>query len=451
MLDPRGKTVRTLALLTALCFVNLEIAALTQGRFVLPAAYAAGKDQRVAIFVFPNSSKAAGDAQVLQTLMREEITRLEGVRNVTGSPDPEVSAGTLVGASVEDGFRALNVRDHARAATVFSGAYDKLVRYTGPLDKRLLARTLKGLGVAKVMSGQIRAGQEMMTASLNLWADQLAPEYGYTLDVQNAFREAQRQHSENATGGLAVVTDPPGAEVSVGGKVRGYTPVAVPDLDAGLQWVQVSRDGYERLGAFVDIPSGDNAAQRFTLTARPDVAKYEDLIAKAEKSLTKRSLADDVIGPLRLLLGADSIIVLQLNSRGNSYDLRGWRGAVSVEPLSTSIARDANFISNLQAFLGNALGTGLMPPEANLPLDSPPSASVLATGREEEDLYINPDDPILKSKQDAGGSSITKKWWFWVIVGGAVAGVTAGAVVLFSGNDSGSGPVGDIHVNLNRL
>ncbi len=451
MLHPRGKTVRTLALLTALCFVNLEIAALTQGRFAMPAAYAAGKDQRVAVFVFPASSKAAGDAQVLQTLMREEVGRLEGVRNVTGAPDPDVSAATLVGASVEDGFRALNVRDHAGAARIFQGAYDKLVRYTGPQDKRLLARTLKGLGVAKVMAGQIRAGQEMIGASLNLWPEQLAPEYGYTLDVQNAFKETQRQHSEDATGGLAVVTDPPGAEVSVGGKVRGYTPVAVADLDAGLQWVQVSLDGYERLGAFVEIPSGDNAAQRFTLNGRADADKYQDLIAKAEKSLTKRALADDVTGPLRMMLGADSLIVLSLNPRGNSYELRGWMGGVAVDTLSTSIARDANFIGNLQAFLAKTLGTGTMPPQANLPLDSPPSASVMATGREEEDLYIDPDDPILKSKKDSEGSSITKKWWFWVIVGGAVAGVTAGAVVLFSGNDSGSGPVGDINVNLNRL
>ncbi|MCB9789275.1 MAG: PEGA domain-containing protein [Deltaproteobacteria bacterium] len=451
MLHPRGKTVRTLALLTALCFVNLEIAALTQGRFVLPTASAAGKDQRVAIFVFPGSKGATGDAQVLQTLMREEAARLEGVRIVTGSPDPDVSAATLVGASVEDGFRALNVRDHATAAAAFSGAYDKLVRYTGPLDKRLLARVLKGLGVARVMAGQIRGGQEMMAASLNLWPDQLAPEYGYTLDVQNAFKETQRRHAEEATGGLAVVTDPPGAEVSVGGKVRGYTPVAVADLDAGLQWVQVSLDGYERLGAFVDIPAGDNAAQRFTLTPRADAAKYEDLMDKAQRSLSRRSLADDVTGPLRMMLGADSLVVLQLNTRGNSYELRGWHGGVSVDSLSTTIARDANFISNLQGFLSKTLGAHAVVAEANRPLDSPPSASVLATGREEEDLYIDPDDPILKTKSDAGGDSITKKWWFWLIVGGAVAGVTAGAVVLFSGNDSGSGPVGDINVDLNGL
>ena len=71
--------------------------------------------------------------------------------------------------------------------------------------------------------------------SFNLWPEQRAAEYGYTLDVLQTYKGVERMRSEEATGGIAVITDPEGAEVSIDGTVVGYAPVKQSDLAPGLR------------------------------------------------------------------------------------------------------------------------------------------------------------------------------------------------------------------------
>ncbi|MGM0577337.1 MAG: PEGA domain-containing protein [Myxococcota bacterium] len=462
MLHPRGKTYRTLAVLTAVGVFNLEMVALMHGRLTLPTARAqaqpeaparaAAEERRVALIVFPRRSADEGDAQVLQTLMRQEVERLKDVSVVTGSPDPAEDAQSVAADLVEAGFRALNVRDHVEAEARLSEAYEKLIRHTGPLDRRLMARALKGLGVARVMAGQMRAGKDMMRASLNLWPEQIPPEYGYTLDVLNAFKDVQRQRTEQASGSVDVVTEPAGAEVRIDGEVRGYSPVSVPDLAPGMHWVQAQLDGYVRQGSLVEVPSGEAEQVRYSLQARQDHDAYSDVMGDVQRRFGSRRVVGRANPKLIDMLRADDVLLVQVDPRGNGYRLTAWHGdAEGVEQAKKTIQRDADFLSNIQSFLTATLGAELGAEEAALRLDAPPKSSVLATGEEEEDLYIDPDDPILKSPEEEEEESVTSKWWFWAIVGGVAAGAVAGGVVLFSGTDAGSGPTGDITVDLHGL
>ena len=453
LLDPRALAFRLLAAFMVLAFLNLDFAILTQGRIEAPSASAQVKERRVALFVLPKSDAVEGDAQVLQTLLRGEVAKLNGVRLVTGTPDPAGNVENQVGPAIEDGIRALNSKDDARAEEYLSQAYETLIRNSGPLPRRAMARTLKGLGVARVMGGQLRAGQEMMRASLNLWPDQQPPEYAYSLDVLNAFKTVQQQHMEGTPGGVAVITEPAGASVSIGGDVKGYATLKVGDLPAGLHWIEASLDGFERAGAFVEIRGGEETTHRFALQPRANSEAYETTMDEARRYIRNKRKVGGVLSGLNALLGADEVIFVNASGKGSSYVFKGWhQSATGLAPLKVTINRDAQFLTSLQQFVAVTLNAETAEEEVMLPLDAPPRATEVAGGGEgSDDLFIDPTDNILKSEAGAEKPSVIETWWFWTIIGSAVAGIAVGLGVALSGEEVEQGPVGDVTIDLNTF
>ncbi|MEC9071966.1 MAG: PEGA domain-containing protein, partial [Myxococcota bacterium] len=350
------------------------------------------------------------------------------------------------------GFDALADREHGAAETLFQGAFDVLSRHTGQLDRRLMARTLKGLGVARAMAGQVGPAQEMMGASLNMWPDQQPAEYAYSRDVLATFKGTQRKQMNQSTGNIMVATNPEGAEVSVDGVVVGVGPVSVPELAAGRHWVSVAEDGYVRSAAFVDVAPGESLGHRVVLEERPNREAWDTVIDKMPKAFRSKRTAKGVMPALVSILEADEVIVLQLDKRGG-YKLKGWhQSADGLAPAKLTLARDASFITNLNGFVDGTLNATVDENEQGI-LDAPPAdTTVMEVGGDPTDeLFIDPNDPILKTKKKRRGRSITKEWWFWTAIGGTAAALTVGAIVLFSQQDEGKGPVGDLVINFNRV
>ena len=453
LLDPRAPAVRFTAVLVAVCILNLDFALVAQGRLEPQVANAQGKERRVALFVLPKTDAVEGDAQVLQHLLRSEVARLKGVRLVTWTPEPDASVENQVGPAIEDGVRALNSKDDARAEEYLSEAYETLIRNTGPLPRRAMARTLKGLGVARVMSGQLRAGQEMMRASLNLWPDQQPPEYEYSLDVLNAFKTVQQQHIEGATGGVAVITEPAGARVSLGGEVKGYATLKVTDQPAGLHWVEATLDGYERAGAFVEIRAGEETTHRFALQPRANSGSYEGLMDDAKRHIRSKRKMGSVLPGLNALLGSEEVVIVTASAKGSAYAFRGWyQSPAGLAPVKVTVNRDAQFLTSLQQFMAVTLNAETAEEDVMLPLDAPPRSSEVSGGSQgNDDLFIDPTDSILKSESGAESQSVIETWWFWTIVGSALAGIAVGLGVALSGEEVEQGPVGDVMIQLNEF
>ncbi len=454
LLDPRATAFRVLAAFMVLAFLNLDFAILLEGKIQAPSASAQENVRRVALFVVAKNDAVEGDAQVLQTLLRSEVANLNGVRLITGTPEPQGNIVNQVSPAIEDGVRALNSKDDARAEEYLSQAYETLIRHKGALPRRAMARTLKGLGVARVMGGQLRAGQEMMRASLNLWPDQNPAEYGYSLDVKNAFKTVQEQHLEGTPGGVAVITEPEGASVSFGGDVKGYATLKVGDLPAGLHWVEATLDGYERAGAFVEVRGGEDTTHRFTLQPRPQAEEYENLIDEARRQIRRKKKMENTVLPgLRALVGADEVMFVTVGGKGGSYVFQGWyQNASGLKALRETITRDAQFLASLQQFVAMTIGAEPGEEEVMLPLDAPPQSSEVAGGGEgSDDLFIDPTDNILKSEGGAEEVSVIETWWFWTIIGSAVAGIAVGLGVALSGEEVEQGPVGDVTIDLNTF
>jgi hypothetical protein len=442
----KGRGVRFVAALTTLALL-LSTAQLPLFGLRGVAQAAPSTPKRVALFVFPKNRNAAGDAQVLQAFMRSELLRLIGVTPVAASGEPPVPVRSLVLPSVEKGFQLLNDRNSAQAEGVFEKALKDISQYKGPLERRLLARVLKGLGSAQVMNGDITTGQENLDACLNLWPSQQLSDYGWTLDLRTAFNELVNKRTEMEPGSVEVDTEPAGAVVRVGGVLKGFSPVTVSDLAPGRHWIETSLDGYRWQGMFVDVPAGDSAIHSVELDPVPNQGVFAAAYKALEKGLP-RGQVGQAMGELASAASADVVLALELSSTNSGYVLSGFlRERGEPQKISKTINADGDLPGALRAFLSGVLKVEAAADDSDLPLDGPPMASVMG----DDDIVIDPRDPIFSTGDKKSESSVTSEWWFWTLVGGLAAGLVAGGVVLFGASEEGSGPAGNVVINVNRL
>lgn len=448
----RRRLMRAVAVTTLFAFaVVADFAALpTGGLWAVHGAHAAesGPKRRVALFVLPKRRGGEGDAKVFESVLRGELSKLRGVVAVGVNNDPAAPITRTAGPLVEAGFRALNDKKVPEAVQSFKQAVDLVTTYRGPFDRRLFARALKGLGVASVMNGQIPDAERMIVASLNVWPDQQVGEYGWTLDTRTTFRDIERQRGEQAQGTIEVSTEPSGAEVRVDGVLRGFAPYEVTGLPAGEHWVEATLDGYSRGGTFIDVQPGEGSIAYLELESVPDSRTFTAAKANVARLMRSNQVASPLSNVQRIAV-ADAVLVFELDRSHGSYNLEGWSriGNGSIERQQVSIAEDGQPLDEARNFMAGILKTDLAPEDDLVALDGPPQASMMGSG----DLFIDPNDPIFKQDEKKQAESITEKWWFWAIAGGVTAALVVGGVILFSGGDSGSGPTGNVLVNMHGL
>jgi hypothetical protein len=410
-------------------------------------AQSQGRKQRIALFVLPQKGTSTEVSTVIQTLVRQQLAELEQVRVLTGSPDPITSVAAKLRSEVENAYRALNDRKYAGSLGLFQTVYQAIIRYEGPFEQRLMARTVKGLAVSLAATGNTTKAKEMMRTGFNLWPGQAAGDYAYTLAVQNLFKEVEKEFEGAAAGKIDIVSEPPGAVVRVNGTVKGYTPYTVEEAPAGPSWVSVQLDGHIRQGTFVDVASGKMAGHGFALQPVRNEAAYKTLMRNVWRTFTRERKVGTALEDLRTFLRADGIIFLQLTAR-RSYALKGWYvGATpNAIPLRGSFNPGATLLKDIQSWLAQSLNRKVEPTLDPLPLDAPPQASVIVS--DSDMIFIDPNDPILQTKKAEVADPITGKWWFWAIIGGATASVAGMVAVMLGEQGKAKGPVGDLTIRL---
>ncbi|TNF29017.1 MAG: PEGA domain-containing protein [Deltaproteobacteria bacterium] len=427
-----------------------DLSVLPSGALTVRGAHAAesGAKRRVALFVVPKRRGGDGEAKVLESLLRGELGKLRGIVAVGVNNDPAVPITRTAGPLVEEGFRALNDKQAGEAVDAFSKAFDLVTTYRGPFDRRLFARTLKGFGVASVLNGNIPDAERMIVAALNVWPDQQVGEYGWTLDSRTTFRDIERKRSEAALGSIEVTTEPDGAEVHVDGVLRGFAPVEVGDLAIGEHWVEATIDGRTRAGTLIMVQPGEGSIAYLELDEAADGRTFRAAMANVARLMRSNQVASP-LSQVQRIAAADAVIVLEVDKSGGAYTFEGWSrsGAGDVERQRVSLNEDAQLLENAGNFLAGILGTEPAPDDDMVALDAPPQSSVMGGG----DLFIDPNDPIFKQDEKKKTKPITETWWFWTIAGGITTALVVGGIVLFSGSDSGSGPTGNVIVNMHGL
>lgn len=415
--------------------------------------------RRVGVFVYPARDGEQNSARVLETLLRKEGRRLEGITVATGSAPAELTPSKDIEPLVDEGVKLLQNGNGSEAETKFAKALDELRRYRGTTDMRLLARALKGRGIARVLQGRKSDGRADMQASLNVWPNQQPTSYGYNLQVVETFKEVRNERASQRRGALKVTTTAEGAQVHLDGEVQGYTPVEVSDLHPGRHWIQASRDGYVRENAWIRVPSDETKTKELALKPRGDLQAYRRDRQRLRTAIHGRDAVREPLRTFRRRIRAEEILVVNAAQGDGGYTITGWYSSgpdAKLQEVDRSIARDASFLEHVRTTLSELLGAERAPDEAGAPLDPPEQdeESVVRQGGdgEGEELYIDPDATILQEDSgDADDEAVTRKWWFWTIIGGVGAGLVTGSVFLFSSAGGGSGPVGDVRIDLNQL
>jgi hypothetical protein len=440
------KPRRWTAALTGLAFTAMSIAA-TPKALAADSGPSAARDARVALFVFPKGRFAPAEAALLQGLLRAQLERLVGVRPGGPGGEPAKALATLVGDRLERGFRALDDRAGAVALPIFEEAWRLVTSWEGPVPARLLARAAKGLGVARVMTGDVEGGKELIEQSMNLVADQQLSDYGWTLDLRTAFNELVEARSAAETGGLEIDVVPEGASVRVNGEFKGLSPLTIEALPSGRHWVEAGIDGYRWQGAFVQVTPGESSIHAIELLPMANEAAVTASVGALAKTLARTPEAQ--LSDVAAATGADAIVALEVSSSGSTYQLSGWVRTASgaARKLQGQFPKDGSFVGRIRAFLADALGTEEAEDDSLTPLDGPPQTGLAAGG----DMVIDPNDPIFKGQQRAEVEGITDQWWFWVLAGSVTAGLVAGGVALFSGAGEGVGPTGRVVLDINAV
>jgi hypothetical protein len=433
------------AAITAAAFTAFSVSLTGLGFAPTASAAPPATERKVALMVFPKGRFPAAEALLLENLLRAQLDRLVGVRAGGPGGEPERGIEALLAVSLESGFRALNERNGAAALENFERAWNLATAYEGPIAKRTMARVTKGYGAARVMLGEVEAGQQLMESSLNLIPDQQISEYGWTLDLRTAFNEVLERRASGVPGALDIDVLPEGAVVRVDGELKGFAPLQVTDLAPGKHWVETGADGHRWQGMFVEVPAGDSTIHAVELLPADGAKAILGAKSSIEKGLSRGAGLDEGQRAMK----ADAVIALEVSSTQSAYAFSGWvkDGSTAPRRLQVQLPRDGTFVSRVRAFLAESLKAAEKEDDSLLALDGPPQTSVMAAG----ELVIDPDDPIFKADGGKNQDSITDEWWFWAIVGGVTAGLVAGGVVLFSGSGDGSGPTGRVVLNVNAL
>ena len=189
------------------------------------------------------------------------------------------------------------------------------------------------------------------------------------------------------------------------------------------------------------------AAHGFALQPVRNVSAYKTLMRNVARSFRSSRKVGNALENLRTFLRADGIVFLQLTARGG-YNLSGWYVGATPKAVALrgSFEPGDSLLSEIQTWLAESLNKEAQEELEPLPLDAPPQASVVTN--DADMIFIDPNDPILQTKQADVEDPITGKWWFWAIVGGATASVAGMVAVMLGEQGKAKGPVGDLTIKL---
>jgi hypothetical protein len=115
-------------------------------------------------------------------------------------------------------------------------------------------------GITPVILPDVPTGNHQVTLSFKGYND-----WNHTISVgsgQMAAINAELEAKKEVTGSLAVITDPPGAEIYIDGNFKGVSPVTIQGISAGMHSVLLTLPEYMDNTTSVSVTAGQT--QKYT-------------------------------------------------------------------------------------------------------------------------------------------------------------------------------------------
>ena len=271
------------------------------------------------------------------------------------------------------------------------------------------------LGEAQLLAGDSKAAREAFIQGA-FWGARVSD-----LDpkAEAAYELAQRDVAKLPLGIVEVNTDPAYAEVFVDGKFQGVSPVRVIDVAQGTHIVTVSKPGYERGTARLDVVGEKTAHKDLKL----DEARRRLIFEQLKPKLEREIVAATTPGSKKWGMGGDAIVELGSLFRTEIVVLTKVTGPPETKTLELYV-----FHVPSQRLVASSKTDKLDWSYRN-------SDAVHAAVGKTLDI-----DWVTKLGGEVAGpvvesESVTSKWWFWTLIGVAVAGGATAVVLATSGSD----------------
>ena len=393
----------------------------------------------VSVFVVAKNDASVDGAELLQDMLRSQLENF-GPIEIRSRAGEARSISSAMSKNVEDGFRAINDGNEERAVEILEKAFSVLKAHTGPLDKRLMAQSLKGLAVAYAMDGKTKKAAKFIEASLNFWPEQKPLEYAYSKDVFQLFTTVEKARVTTLRASLDVSSQTKGATIYVDGEKQGSSPASVKGLHAGGHWVAVRAEGYQTAVNWIELKAGQPSNLEIELEQSADSEETAQLVSKLASARTKKA-ATEVAAALANAIGTDKALVISAQARRKGFELKGW--ALTGEGI-TSVRKKVG--ANLMAELSEILSSSLV----LTPKSASAETDVVSLGAPRK-------MSLVKTEGSDGGqelgpqfeeSEFYETWWFWTATGGAVlTGVVLGLVL----SAEPEVPKGSLNLTLSRV
>lgn len=368
-----------------------------------PAPSRPSLPSKAAVFVSSpdEAASAKAELELAKALEAESVPVVDITAELPITPRDD--AGDKL---VKEARQAFDDLDYQGSSDKWAAALEFFIKHPEVADAKVLADAHFFIGSLAILNGgkgQAKKAQEEFVRALVHNPELTCDPQVYGADVKKAFDKALGDLGKKDTGKLTIESTPPGAEVSLRGKVLGHTPVDAPSLPVGRHLLTFSKPGHDAGGAFADVSKEGT-------TVKPElvpVKGYMDIRDGATNAIGK---GVGVKGPLpanakklaeivqaRFLVMSDGTTAEVWDSETGNR-LAGL--SLSSEELSTTAKKIERFIAK-------------------------PGAAVAAVETHDE--------------EPSAGGPVYQKWWFWTAVG--VVAVGAGtAVGVAAANNSGPRP-----------
>ena len=353
---------------------------------------------KAAVFVSSpdEASSAKAEADLSKALEEASVTTVDVAAEFPPAPRDE-SGDKLV----KDARQAYDDLDYEGAATKWNETLEFFVKHPELADAKTLADAHFFVAALAIQNGgksQAKKAQEEFVRALLNNPDLTCDPQVYGADVKKSFDKALTEISSKGVAPLAVDSNPPGAAVSLRGKVIGKTPLSEPpSVPIGRHLLLFTRQGYAPAGAYADV-SKEGGSAKPTLTAAPGYMDVRDgATAAIGKGVGTKGPLPGNARKLAEVVKA-RFLVLSDGATAEVWDVESGNRLAGLSMSAEELTETARKIGAFMARPGGAVAVAAA------------------------DVTQTPEEP-------GAGGPVYKKWWFWTAVGVvAVGGVTAASV-----------------------
>ncbi len=270
------------------------------------------------------------------------------------------------------------------------------------IKKQELADAMAALAVAKYESGNERSGRAEFVRLLTWRSDYEYDPQRLSPNWIGPFEEVRRELQRTKRGGLAISSEPVGAQAYVDGKYLGLTPCTTEELAPGEHFVTLKKEGFKKTVTPAQVRSGRQQRVPITLERNEKYLLIGQALGKLQTTLGADRGPAEMDDLRQALFVEHAVFVKAQGSAGRLeldaylYDLRTRRRLARVTKQLPAVRGESEVASLVASLYLNVN----YQPELEAPKDAPPPPPLMAR------------------------PAVYKTWWFWTaavaVVGAAV-------------------------------